>query len=256
MKKNSILALLILLLWCNVFANYTFTQTFFDEHDNSTEGNFAQKNQDFRNDAKLEKYNHKFSKDSSENYNCAFDTSGQIRCGDYKIRKPKYKNQNTSQQIQKHYKKLKKVGDVKNISKGDDFNCALDDNDDVYCWGSNKRGQLGNKTKDDKVSQPMKVDITDKIDFKKIYTKAHYACALDENGYAYCWGDGSNGEVGNGEKGKFDKPQKVKTDIKFNRLSMARTYTCGIAKKTNEVYCWGKSRKATVNLDSSIPVKI
>ena len=97
------------------------------------------------------------------------------------------------------------------------------------------------------------------LKFKKIYKNAHYACGLSLDGYAYCWGDGSNGEVGNGKKGKFNKPQKVKTNLIFSRLSMARTYACGVEKLTNDTYCWGKGTKglsSTVNLDSSVPVKI
>ncbi|MBK2356383.1 RCC1 domain-containing protein [Francisella hispaniensis] len=252
MKKN-ILVVILLSLWCNAFASYTFTQTFFSSYDHSVENNFAYKNDDYRDDAKIEKYNQKFSKDDSDNYNCSFDSSGQIRCGDYKIKNPKYEDKDVAKKIKANFKKLQ---DVKNISKGDDFNCALDDKDDVYCWGSNKRGQLGSETDKTKIKKPLRVDIDSKINFKKVYTKAHYACALDENGYAYCWGDGSNGEVGNGEKGHFTTPQKVKTDIQFSRLSMARTYTCGVAKQTNQVYCWGKSKKGQANLDSAVPIKI
>lgn len=256
MKKNIILAVLFVFS-CTAFANYTFTQTFFDDHDYSTEGNFALKNQSYREDAKIKKYNHNFSRDNSEDYNCSFDASGQVTCGEYKIKKPKYKGSDAARKkIQQHYQKMKSLEEVKKVSKGDDFNCALDDNDDVYCWGSNKRGQLGSETENSKVTKPLKVDISSAIDFKKVYTKAHYACALDDHGHAYCWGDGSNGEVGNGEKGKFAKPQKVKTDLEFSRLSMGRTYTCGVVKNTNEVYCWGKNKKGSASLDSSVPVKM
>ena len=198
--KKSILVVILLSLWSNAFASYTFTQTFFSSYDPLLDSNFAYKNDDYRDDAKIEKYNRKFSKDDSDNYNCAFDGSGQIRCGDYKIKKPQYSNTDVIKKVKAHYKKLQ---DIKNVTKGDDFNCALDDKDDVYCWG-----------------------------------------------------DGSNGEVGNGEKGHFTTPQKVKTDIQFSRLSMARTYTCGVAKQTNQVYCWGKSKKGQANLDSTVPVKI
>lgn len=40
---------------------------------------------------------------------------------------------------------------------------------------------------------------------------------------------------------------------------MARTYTCGVEKATNDIYCWGKGTKggtSSVNLDSSTPVKV
>ncbi|MDE4994448.1 regulator, partial [Francisella tularensis subsp. holarctica] len=79
MKKN-ILVLIMLSLWCNAFARYTFTQTFFGSYYPSLDSNFAYKNDDYRDDAKIEKYNNKFSKDDSENYKCSFESSGQIRC--------------------------------------------------------------------------------------------------------------------------------------------------------------------------------
>lgn len=60
-------------------------------------------------------------------------------------------------------------------------------------------------------------------------------------------------------KGKFDIPQKVETDIIFTRLSMVRTYVCGVEKLTNDIYSWGKGTKgsaSTINFDSSTPVKV
>ena len=248
--KKIIVLLAAVLLCTHAFA--TFTQSFFDENNHSTD-NFSPKNNNYRDDAKIQKYGLNFSKDESENYNCSYDASGQIRCGDYKLRKDTTSDggKKLSKKMREHLEKLKKS---KNIRQGDDFNCALDDGDEVYCWGSNKRGQLGTPNIKSKAKTPQKVDTN--VKFKKVYTKAHYACALDEHNHAYCWGDGSNGEVGNGEKGLFNEPQKVKTDMQFSRLIMARTYTCGVAKESNDVYCWGKSKKGTVNLDSSVPVKI
>ena len=141
------------------------------------------------------------------------------------------------------------------VSSGEDFNCAIDDGDDIYCWGSNERGQLGSKTKADKSEHPLKVNINKK--FKTIFTTAHYACALDTNNYAYCWGDGTSGEVGNGKKGNFSVPQKVKTNVQFSRLSMSETYVCGVSLSKRDVYCWGKGTLGSNKpFDSTTPIKI
>ncbi|AFJ42622.1 Hypothetical protein FNO222_0059 [Francisella orientalis] len=165
---------------CMAFANTTFTQSFFGDYDHSTDSSFAYENNSYRDDGKIQKYNNKFSKDDSNSYNCRFDGSGELKCGNYNINtSSKHTDKDAAKNISRHYKKLKDVKDVKDVSKGDDFNCALDDKKDVYCWG-----------------------------------------------------DGTNGE-----KCLFDKPQKVQTDVEFSRLSMATTYTCGIEKDANDLYC-------------------
>ncbi len=54
--------------------------------------------------------------------------------------KLKTKNSGISKKILADYNNRKQMKDV---SSGDDFNCALDSRNEAFCWGSNKRGQLG-----------------------------------------------------------------------------------------------------------------
>ena len=252
MKKT--LFILITLFSIGSVYSYTHTQAIFDDYNQSTDNNFVYKNNTYRQDAKIKKYGDEYDISKSSDYNCEYNAAGQLRCWKYKIREAQDKNAGISKKILLDYDSRKQIKDV---SSGDDFSCALDNGDEIFCWGSNKRGQLGTENVAKGSKEPVKVD--SELKFKKIYTNAHYACGLDLGGHAYCWGDGSNGEVGNGKKGKFDKPQKVETDLIFSRLSMARTYACGVEKLTNDVYCWGKGTKgltSSVNLDSSIPVKV
>jgi alpha-tubulin suppressor-like RCC1 family protein len=36
---------------------------------------------------------------------------------------------------------------VRRVALGGDFSCAMLDSDDVYCWGQNAHGQLGDGTR-------------------------------------------------------------------------------------------------------------
>ncbi len=252
--KKTFFILIVLLSISSIYANYTHTQSIFDDYNQSTDNNFAYKNNTFRQDAKIKKYSDEYDISKSSDYNCEYNASGQLRCWKYKIREAQDKNVGISKKILSDYNKRKQMKDV---SSGDDFNCALNSSNEAFCWGSNKRGQLGTKAVAKLSKGPVKID--SELKFKKIYTKAHYACGLDLGGHAYCWGDGSNGEVGNGKKGKFNTPQKVETSRIFTRLSIARTYACGGEKLSDDIYCWGKGTKgltSSVNLDSSVPVKI
>ena len=41
------------------------------------------------------------------------------------------------------------VVDVTSIFSGDDHNCAITSSKEVFCWGSNSRGQIGQLYKDE-----------------------------------------------------------------------------------------------------------
>ena len=81
--------------------------------------------------------------------------------------------------------------------------CALLDNSDLKCWGSDEYGQLGNGgtplSNDSTMSPP-----TTPIDFGTnrtpvaVYTGQYHTCAILDNGELKCWGGDQNGQLGDG----------------------------------------------------------
>jgi len=242
----------------SLYANQTHAEGMFDDFHDSIY-NEANANRNLaRKDLKLPD-SYQVEVASGNNYACQILVSGKAKCWGFEqlgeMKNEPYDNSYDSSVVSAKTLWESTDTDFKDVKSGVDFNCALDDGNDIYCWGHNERGQLGTNTVEKESKAPLKID-TD-VKFSKIYTKDHYACALDKDLHAYCWGDGSNGEVGNGQKGYFTSPQKVETDIKFSRLSMSTTFVCGVEDVTNRIYCWGKGVGGTTkNLDSSVPVKI
>ena len=247
MKKVLLTAILSTVVY-QAYALDTHAQAMFDDYNYST-NNYAHVNEYHATENPNLLQGRQVEIGSGNNYACEMTLNGEAKCWGFN------KLGEVPTQEQEDILAMGDYDDFKHVEEGSDFNCALDDGDDIYCWGSNERGQLGTDTDDTHVAKPLKVDAG--VKFDRIYTKDHYACALDKDLHAYCWGDGSSGEVGNGQKGYFKTPQKVKTDVQFSRLSMSTTFTCGIEKDTNDTYCWGKGvGGSTQSLDSSVPVKI
>ena len=75
----------------------------------------------------------------------------------------------------------------KDISAGNSFNLALDTKGNVYAWGYNGYGQLGDNTKDNK-NTPTKIESLSNI--AKIYAFDNVSVAIDKDGLIYAWGQG------------------------------------------------------------------
>ncbi len=68
-----------------------------------------------------------------------------------------------------------------------------------------------------------------------------HTCALDEEGWAWCWGRGLEGQLGNGDTNDRTIPTPVNSDVRFATLTAYGTHTCGLSTE-NTVYCWGGNR--------------
>jgi alpha-tubulin suppressor-like RCC1 family protein len=91
------------------------------------------------------------------------------------------------------------------ITAGGVHSCALTSAGDAYCWGRNSYGQVGDGTTLDR-NTPVKV--VGGLSFATIQANGAHTCAtLSNGGTAYCWGNNSDGQVGDGTT--VDRPEPV-----------------------------------------------
>jgi alpha-tubulin suppressor-like RCC1 family protein len=96
------------------------------------------------------------------------------------------------------------------LSPGAFFSCGLEaGTGDAYCWGINASGQLGTDVSD-RCTDPSggvyqctfsPALVKGGIKFASVSASTQHACGLSREGVAYCWGLGSDGQLGNGQQG-------------------------------------------------------
>ncbi len=65
-----------------------------------------------------------------------------------------------------------------------------------------------------------------------------HACAVATDGAAYCWGNGSDGELGQGQKLSSSTPVRVVGNVLFRTITAGDSHTCGLAQDST-AWCWG-----------------
>lgn len=129
---------------------------------------------------------------------------------------------------------------LREISVGYAHACALDEEGLIYCWGSNSARQVSMQEAPGKAHTP--VEVYSPGVYMGLSAGYLHTCALVEGGIAYCWGNGSSGELGSGDFW-FEYLKPVDTsglgdDFTFAQVSCGRGHTCGVSPE-GEVACWG-----------------
>ncbi len=138
--------------------------------------------------------------------------------------------------------KVDNLTNIVKISVATEHACALKKDGTLWCWGTNTSGGLGNGTTTLQES-PVRAAaaFNDFIDVSVGATVAlGYSCGVRRNGEAWCWGEGSNGQLGNGATADSSVPVKVSTISNFVSISANKSGSnvCGITKD-GRGYCWG-----------------
>ena len=96
------------------------------------------------------------------------------------------------------------------VSMGQNHSSVITENGDLYCWGVNGDGEVGNGTTEDQLT-PIK--ILNNVVFSSIRKNLGFANegggAITESGDLYCWGFNWYGGVGNGTTENQLTPQKI-----------------------------------------------
>ena len=97
---------------------------------------------------------------------------------------------------------------ISQISAGSVHSLALDSEGQIYAWGSNSYGQLGNGGTT-RSNTPVKVDTSGVLDGKtisQISAGNYHSLALDSEGQIYAWGGNHYGQLGNGDTTDSNTP--------------------------------------------------
>ena len=152
---------------------------------------------------------------------------------------------------------------VVTLAAGGSHSLALDSNGTVWSWGNNGNGQLGNGS-----FTPAATDVPGQIaalsgkQIVAIAAGASHSIALGSDGTVWTWGNGMDGQLGNGSNSSSDSPASVSG---FNAGTTITSIAAGEFQTTalgsdGTVYSWGQGSPGSLGnnsgSNSNVPVKV
>ena len=142
---------------------------------------------------------------------------------------------------------IKVMDNVKKVSLGFDHSAAITENDDLYLWGDNRFGEIGNGKDDYHKVKPVKI----MSDVKDVSLGNNISAAVTNAGDLYMWGDNSMNQLADGVITKSVVPVKVMSNVKSVELG---AYHCAAITEAGDLYMWGNNAKGQIgdNTDTTV----
>ena len=139
------------------------------------------------------------------------------------------------------------------LSLSEFHTCGID-NGELYCWGADFYGQVGNGSgSTSNIEAPQKIGSSNS--WSDITVGEAFSCGIDA-GELYCWGSDSSGEVGNGSgsTSNIESPQKIGSSNTWSSVGAGNSHACGI--NNGELYCWGSDSIGQIGNGSVSTAKV
>lgn len=120
--------------------------------------------------------------------------------------------------------------------------CAAD-SDELWCWGKNSDGQLGDWTTTDRVV-PTQVRFEGRP--ASLALGHFHTCGCTASGQTLCWGRNDEGQLGNGTTTAAVVPTPVPGAGGCERVTAGASHTCALAR--GRVRCWGANARGQLGL--------
>lgn len=151
--------------------------------------------------------------------------------------------------------KPEKIEELKNkkiidISAGNNFCIALDENGKLYSWGLNNYGQLG-EGDSYVVSKPVNIDALNHHKIIKISCGENFSMALSDKGEVFSWGMGNCGQLGHGNKEDIKTPKIIHSQDRVKDISCGDTHSAFLTVK-GEVFCFGNGKEGQMGRGKEI----
>jgi alpha-tubulin suppressor-like RCC1 family protein len=148
--------------------------------------------------------------------------------------------------------------DVTAVAAGVLHACAQKTDGEIWCWGENTAGALGDGTNQNSPT-PVKV-INLEGDIQSVVVGGSHTCVLTKAGGVKCWGGNSAGQLGDGTTTDRNAPVDVAgLSIGVAAIAAGGGHTCAVLT-TGAVKCWGLNENGQLgngsNQDASSPVDV
>ncbi|MFD2330935.1 S-layer homology domain-containing protein [Cohnella sp. GCM10020058] len=133
---------------------------------------------------------------------------------------------------------------------------ALESDGDIWTWGTNNYGQLGDGAPDSDTSwSPVKQTIMDgssQVKFKQVSGGNHHALALDADGNLWAWGKNNYGQLGDGTTTSGGLPHKIAfadggTPVSITSVTAGYEHSFAL-DNAGRIWAWGGGQKAPAKL--------
>jgi alpha-tubulin suppressor-like RCC1 family protein len=146
---------------------------------------------------------------------------------------------------------------VAEITLGTTHTCALMNNGEAKCWGTNTANQIGDNTT---TVRPAPVSVKDTpgtgilTNAVAISTKSNHTCVVLNDNSMKCWGSGLNGALGTENVTNAATPQNVIGVFSAVDLSAGNGFTCARMIAGNPVKCWGSNVSGQLGVGNTTSV--
>ena len=125
------------------------------------------------------------------------------------------------------------------IASGNSTGYAIGSDGELYAWGDNNDGQLGNGTTTSSDS-PVQVSLPTGVTAMALGGGYYSGYAVGSDGKLYAWGDNTYGELGDGTTTSSDTPVQVSLPTGVTATAIAGGSSTGYAIGSNgKLYAWG-----------------
>jgi alpha-tubulin suppressor-like RCC1 family protein len=133
------------------------------------------------------------------------------------------------------------------VTAGDWHTCGITTDNLLYCWGLDDAGQLGTgggaPCSGGVCRSP--VAVAGSRHWRQVSAGVSHTCGVTTAFKVFCWGDGSEGQVGTGDSLVHRSPAAVKSGLQFRQVTAGRGYTCALTT-ASRAYCWGRNDTGTL----------